>query len=99
MENPASWKAVHHGVSAIIEKYGITDSVELARQIIVKLKQVKYLPESLDAGRALGVLTKIINEFHDTMEQGLYGASLVMQLGDAVEWLKENAHVNETASD
>lgn len=90
MENPATWKPIHHSITEALNNN--QDSEMLPYELIAYLQQKNFLPENIDSGsEEVGLVELIENaiwEHQLAIEKGQYGISLPMRLGNLLESFK-----------
>lgn len=84
MENPATWKPIHHAIKDILHEN--QDSEMLPYELIAKLQDQNFLPKS-DLGDLVEIFEEAIWKHQDGIEKGICGISLPMRLGKLVESL------------
>jgi len=79
MENPASWKPVHHAIQNIIDAN--TERSLLSYELLEKLKKGNHLSKMIDEETLIGAFDEAIWAHEDSIKTGFCGLSLPMRLG------------------
>jgi hypothetical protein len=79
MENPSSWKPIHHAIQSIIETN--TERSLLAYELLEGLRKGKLLPKAANEETLVEAFDDAIWAHEDALKVGLCGISLPMRLG------------------
>lgn len=86
MENPASWKPVHHAISDLIKAN--KEQALLAYELVAGLRP-KFLPKSVEDEVLIEAFDEAIWAHEEAMAKGRCGISLPMRLGNVIDKLKK----------
>lgn len=79
MENPATWKPIHHAIQAVITAN--QEPATLSYELLEALKKQKFLSAKCDDEALISAIDEAIWAHEDEQKRGAFGWSLTFKLG------------------